>query len=132
MQVYRYFSGLFATYFQLNGFATVKVGTPPACVLMQYGDQSATLCKGGSLTVESMDVRPGGGYRYVQRMPGSPPMVFVGSYVEAMGRTDLLPTELRETRRLRHGDPQQRQILRLAHPRQNRTGQLRERLAQLS
>lgn len=37
---------------------------------------------GGSLRVERMDVRPGGGYRYVQRSPSGAELVFVGSYVE--------------------------------------------------
>jgi uncharacterized protein YndB with AHSA1/START domain len=47
---------------------------------------------GGSLRVEQMDVRPGGTYRYVQRTPGGPEMVFVGSYLEVNPPTRLVYT----------------------------------------
>ena len=47
---------------------------------------------GGSFKVESMDVRPGGTYRYVQSMPGRPTMAFVGSYLEVKPVTRLVYT----------------------------------------
>jgi len=47
---------------------------------------------GGSFKVESMDVRPGGKYRYIQTMPGRPTMAFIGSYLEVKPVTRLVYT----------------------------------------
>ena len=38
--------------------------------------------KGGSIRVDAMDVRPGGKWRFVQRNPNGPEMVFTGTYLE--------------------------------------------------
>lgn len=48
--------------------------------------------KGGSLTVETMDVRPGGEYRFVQRDAGGRTAVIVGKYVEVVPVTRLVYT----------------------------------------
>ncbi len=37
---------------------------------------------GGSVRVDRMDVRPGGTWRFVQRAPGGPELVFGGTYLE--------------------------------------------------
>jgi uncharacterized protein YndB with AHSA1/START domain len=46
----------------------------------------------GGLKVERMDVRVGGGYRYVQRTPDGRTMAFVGSYLEVKPVTRLVYT----------------------------------------
>ncbi len=38
--------------------------------------------KGGSIRVDAMEVRPGGKWRFVQRAPNRPEMVFSGAYLE--------------------------------------------------
>jgi uncharacterized protein YndB with AHSA1/START domain len=48
--------------------------------------------KGGSLAVETMDVRPGGAYRFVQREPNGQQLVFVGRYLEVNPVTRLVYT----------------------------------------
>jgi uncharacterized protein YndB with AHSA1/START domain len=48
--------------------------------------------KGGSITVEAMDVRPGGMYRFLQRNPNGQQMVFVGKYIEVRPVTRLVYT----------------------------------------
>lgn len=48
--------------------------------------------KGGSLTVEAMDVRPGGAYRFVQRDANGQRTVFVGKYLEVKPVTHLVYT----------------------------------------
>lgn len=48
--------------------------------------------KGGSLTVEAMDVRPGGAYRFVQRDANGQRTVFVGKYLEVKPGTRLVYT----------------------------------------
>jgi uncharacterized protein YndB with AHSA1/START domain len=48
--------------------------------------------KGGSMTVEAMDVRPGGAYRFVQRDVSGQQMVFVGKYIEVKPVTRLVYT----------------------------------------
>lgn len=52
--------------------------------------------KGGSMTVESMDVRPGGTWRYIQRMPNGQEMAFSGTYLEVRPHTRLVYTFLTE------------------------------------
>ncbi|MCA1812338.1 MAG: SRPBCC domain-containing protein [Halobacteriales archaeon] len=46
----------------------------------------------GGLRVERMDVRVGGGFRYVQRAPDGGTMAFVGSYLEVKPVTRLVYT----------------------------------------
>lgn len=46
----------------------------------------------GGLKVERMDVRVGGGYRYVQSTPDGRTMVFAGSYLEVRPVTRLVYT----------------------------------------
>ena len=46
----------------------------------------------GGLQVERMEVRLGGGYRYVKRMPDGSTMVFIGSYLEVNPVTRLVYT----------------------------------------
>lgn len=48
--------------------------------------------KGGSLRVETIDVRPGGSYRYHQRMPNAQEMVLSGRYLEVQPVTRLVYT----------------------------------------
>jgi uncharacterized protein YndB with AHSA1/START domain len=48
--------------------------------------------KGGSLRVEAMDVRPGGRFRYHQRMPNGQAMTFSGDYLEVQPVTRLVYT----------------------------------------
>lgn len=38
--------------------------------------------KGGAIRVDTMDVRPGGAWRFVQRNPNGPETVFGGTYLE--------------------------------------------------
>ena len=52
--------------------------------------------RGGSLRVDLMDVRPGGKYRFVQRMPNGPEMVFTGEYREVRPVTRLVYTYMIE------------------------------------
>jgi uncharacterized protein YndB with AHSA1/START domain len=69
--------------------------------------------KGGSLRVETIDARPGGSYRYHQRMPDGQEMVFSGRYLEVQPFTRLVYTfltegmpgsEIRATAELRESD----------------------------
>ncbi|HJQ93400.1 MAG TPA: SRPBCC domain-containing protein [Candidatus Thermoplasmatota archaeon] len=46
----------------------------------------------GSLQVDRMDVRPGGGFRFLQRMPDGTTMASVGSYLEVKPVTRLVYT----------------------------------------
>ena len=46
----------------------------------------------GGLRVERMDVRVGGGYRFIQRTPEGGTMAFVGSYLEVKPVTRLVYT----------------------------------------
>jgi uncharacterized protein YndB with AHSA1/START domain len=46
----------------------------------------------GGLQVERMEVRAGGGYRYVKRLPGGGTMAFIGSYLEVEPVTRLVYT----------------------------------------
>ena len=48
--------------------------------------------KGGSLTVETMHVRPGGAYRFVHRYANGKVGVFVGKYIEVRPVTHLVYT----------------------------------------
>jgi uncharacterized protein YndB with AHSA1/START domain len=48
--------------------------------------------KGGSLRVETMDVRPGGKWRYQQRLPNGQEMTFSGTYLEVKPVTRLVYT----------------------------------------
>lgn len=48
--------------------------------------------KGTSMTVESMDVREGGSYRYVMQQPDGTKMVFKGRYLEVTPVTRLVYT----------------------------------------
>lgn len=48
--------------------------------------------KGASLRVEVMDVRSGGKWRFVQRMPSGQEMVFSGTYLEVRPVTRLVYT----------------------------------------
>jgi uncharacterized protein YndB with AHSA1/START domain len=48
--------------------------------------------KGGSMTIESMDARPGGGYRYLQTDARGQKSVFVGKYLEVHPVTRLVYT----------------------------------------
>jgi len=48
--------------------------------------------KGGSLTVETMDVRPGGMYRFVQRDAKGHTMVYAGKYLDVQPNTRLMYT----------------------------------------
>ncbi len=52
--------------------------------------------KGGFLRVDVMDVRPGGKYRFVQRMPNGQEMVFTGTYMEVRPVTRLAYTYMIE------------------------------------
>lgn len=46
----------------------------------------------GALTVDRMDVRPGGGYRFLQRKPDGSTMASLGSYLEVKPVTRLVYT----------------------------------------
>lgn len=46
----------------------------------------------GALTVDRMDVRPGGGYRFLQRKPDGSTMASVGTYLEVKPVTRLVYT----------------------------------------
>jgi uncharacterized protein YndB with AHSA1/START domain len=48
--------------------------------------------KGTTMTVEAMDVRPGGAYRFVQRQADGTELVFVGKYLEVDPVTHLVYT----------------------------------------
>ncbi len=48
--------------------------------------------RGGSITVEAMDLRPGGKWRYVQPMPNGQDIAYVGTYVEVQPPTRLIYT----------------------------------------
>lgn len=48
--------------------------------------------RGGSLRVETMDVRPGGAWRFVQRTPEGHEMAFHGTYLEVKPVTRLVYT----------------------------------------
>jgi uncharacterized protein YndB with AHSA1/START domain len=48
--------------------------------------------KGGSIRVDTMDVRPGGAWRFVQRMPNGHEMTFHGTYLEVKPVTRLVYT----------------------------------------
>lgn len=48
--------------------------------------------KGGSLRVETMDVRPGGSWRFVQKLPNGYEMTFHGTYLEVKPVTRLVYT----------------------------------------
>ena len=48
--------------------------------------------RGGSLKVEAMDLRPGGGYRFVQRDASGRTVVVVGTYLEIVPVTRLVYT----------------------------------------
>jgi uncharacterized protein YndB with AHSA1/START domain len=52
--------------------------------------------KGGSVRVESMDVKPGGSWRYIQRNPNGSEMAFSGKYVEVKPVTRLVYTFITE------------------------------------
>lgn len=47
---------------------------------------------GSSLRIEQMDVRPGGRYRYVQRMADGRELVYVGDYLEVQPHSRLVYT----------------------------------------
>ena len=59
---------------------------PPTKVFAAYTDPKLLpqwwAPKGATFSVEAMDVRPGGSYRFRQEMPGAPAMVFIGKYLE--------------------------------------------------
>jgi len=67
---------------------------------------------GGSIRVEAMDVRPGGAWRFVHRMPNGHEMAFHGTYLEVRPVTRLVytfategqPGEIRATVELREQD----------------------------
>lgn len=48
--------------------------------------------KGGSLRVDEMEVRPGGKYRFVQRLPNGHEVTFAGTYLEVTPVTRLVYT----------------------------------------
>lgn len=48
--------------------------------------------KGGSIRVDTMDVRPGGAWRFVQKMPNGYEVVFHGTYLEVKPVTRLVYT----------------------------------------
>lgn len=52
--------------------------------------------KGGSIRVEVMDVRPGGKWRFVQRVPNGQEMVFTGTHLEIRPVTRLVYTFMTE------------------------------------
>lgn len=68
--------------------------------------------KGGSIRVDAMDVRPGGAWRFVQRMPNGHEMTFHGTYLEVHPvrrlvytfATEGVPGELRATVELTEAD----------------------------
>jgi len=67
---------------------------------------------GGSIRVDAMDVRPGGEFRFVQRMPNGHEIAFHGTYLEVRPVTRLVythatdgrPGEIRATVELREED----------------------------
>ena len=74
---------------------THNIRAPAAKVYAAYTDPKQVAQwwdpKGG-LTVERMDVRVGGGYRYVKRSPDGNTMVFIGSFLEVNPVTRLVYT----------------------------------------
>ncbi len=52
--------------------------------------------KGGSIRVDVLDLRPGGKWRFVQRMPNGQEMVFTGTYVEVRPVTRIVYTYMIE------------------------------------
>lgn len=77
-----------------RSFAVTRTFRVPAAKLFAAYTDPKQLAQwwapwGGSFKVEAMDARAGGKYRYVQSMPGRPPMVFVGSYLEVKPVTRL-------------------------------------------
>lgn len=73
----------------------------------------------GAVRVETMDVRPGGAWRYVQRMPNGHEMAFFGTYLEVTPVTRLVytfategqPGEIRATVELAEHDGETRLTL---------------------
>lgn len=69
---------------------------PAAKVFAAYTDPKLLpqwwAARGATLTVEAMDVRPGGNYRYRQKQPDGSSMVFVGTYLEVSPVSRLVYT----------------------------------------
>lgn len=73
---------------------------PAAHVFAAYTDPELVSqwwgVKGGSLRVDVMDVRPGGAWRFVQRMPNGNEMITHGKYLEVVPVTRLVYTFVME------------------------------------
>lgn len=69
---------------------------PPDAIFAAYTDPDLLsqwwAPKRGSLTVESMDVRPGGRYRFIQHDAKAHKMVFVGRYLDVQPVSRLIYT----------------------------------------
>ena len=89
---------------------------PAAMVFAAYTDPKMIpqwwAPKGGSIRVDAMDVRPGGAWRFVQRLPNGHEMAFHGTYLEVRPVTRLVypfategqPGEIRATVELSEQD----------------------------